>query len=633
MKKRFLYFVALYLACAGINAAPSVSGNTITWPDDGWYQVQVTSDDGIAEVCQGGRFCEVVPGEYIVINHTTNERFEGIFVTGSDEPGGITVTGNVISWPDDGWYQVQDDTTYVEVCAGTRSCTVEAGSYVVINHTTGQRFEGIEVGEADGPENPIVVTDNIISWPDDGWYQVQSADDYSNLCEGGLSCQAAAGRYIVINHTSGERWEVVIDASGTDEPVRTLPSSLDLSALSQDQGALLYRYQHGTGNGVTGIGDVNVDGLSDLLFDSFTKEITPGIRLPSMMVLFGSSDPLPILSNSPDPSSVNGFFLPVTDYSQRGISKVSQQGDINGDGVTDFVISDVQARANQSENAGRVYVVLGQEDMSNDDVLVEDLSGTDGFTLNGFFPFNEAGSDFSWLGDVNGDGYDDLGVVTDRGREREFSNELYVIYGRSDPFPANADANSDDVSDIALTYNLGNCPGIGGSGDLPFEQHFSILFGSTDAAIAAAAIRPDIAVEDGIRISGVSSAYSLGDLNGDSLVDYLLTAQGMSGSYILVSPDESLAGNHSFETIPAEYLQVLPAYAVFDGLVTVEFDDDFVLLGDVTSLTIESAPAPAIKRVFPVDDFNGDGFQDVVIEFDYDSSGFNQVYVLYGYGP
>ena len=55
------------------------------------------------------------------------------------------MTDNVISWPDDGWYQVQDELTYAEICGGTRSCVVQPGSYTVINHTTGTRWKGINV--------------------------------------------------------------------------------------------------------------------------------------------------------------------------------------------------------------------------------------------------------------------------------------------------------------------------------------------------------------------------------------------------------------------------------------------------------------------------------------------------------
>ena len=56
-----------------------------------------------------------------------------------------TVSGNVISWTDEGWHQVQDQGTYESVCQGGRECWVPEGVYIVINHSTGERFENIPV--------------------------------------------------------------------------------------------------------------------------------------------------------------------------------------------------------------------------------------------------------------------------------------------------------------------------------------------------------------------------------------------------------------------------------------------------------------------------------------------------------
>jgi hypothetical protein len=44
MINRFLCCAMLSLSSAAVYAVPSVSGNTISWPDDGWYQVQRSSD-------------------------------------------------------------------------------------------------------------------------------------------------------------------------------------------------------------------------------------------------------------------------------------------------------------------------------------------------------------------------------------------------------------------------------------------------------------------------------------------------------------------------------------------------------------------------------------------------------------
>jgi len=123
-----------------------VHGNTISWPDDGWYQVQ--NEATFSEVCGGGSNCSVEAGSYLVINHSTGARFPGIVVGEGSvvEHEGIVVSGNTISWPDDGWYQVQDETTLAEVCSGGSFCTVEPGVYLIINHDSGERFSGVRVG-------------------------------------------------------------------------------------------------------------------------------------------------------------------------------------------------------------------------------------------------------------------------------------------------------------------------------------------------------------------------------------------------------------------------------------------------------------------------------------------------------
>ncbi len=217
--RRFLLALVLGVPLA-VSAAPTVTGNTISWPDDGWYQVQAVTDKGQTQVCGGTRFCEVPNGTYIVINHTTGERFENIVVSADPVISEVIVTGNTISWPDDGWYQVQavTDEGQTQVCGGTRFCEVPNGTYIVINHTTGQRFENIVVS-ADPVISEVIVTGNTISWPDDGWYQVQAVTDegQTQVCAGTRFCEVPNGTYIVINHTTGERFEpVIVDSDAVD---------------------------------------------------------------------------------------------------------------------------------------------------------------------------------------------------------------------------------------------------------------------------------------------------------------------------------------------------------------------------------------------------------------------------------
>jgi len=232
----------LFIYPLQVLAMPTVSGATVTWPEDNsWYQVQRA--DTFETVCEGqvsaesgiaGGPCLIDSASYIVINHFTGERFDNITAEDGSNSAGLTsntvaVNGNRISWPDDGWYQVQDATTFVSVCNGGSSCTVQPGNYVVINHSSGERFNDIVVG-SDGAGDAGNNSSNspgfvrlegfTFFFPDNGWYQVQDAESFRSVCEGETECTVSTGSYIVINHTSGERFEFTVPVGG-----RVLPET------------------------------------------------------------------------------------------------------------------------------------------------------------------------------------------------------------------------------------------------------------------------------------------------------------------------------------------------------------------------------------------------------------------------
>ena len=70
-------------------AQPTVNGDTISWPSVGWWQVQSPAT-GQYDLCNSsvdGNSCQVEPGRYVVINHSTGDRFENVSVESS-----VTVT-------------------------------------------------------------------------------------------------------------------------------------------------------------------------------------------------------------------------------------------------------------------------------------------------------------------------------------------------------------------------------------------------------------------------------------------------------------------------------------------------------------------------------------------------------------
>ena len=170
---RFLPVLFLLLSAPSIVAANiSVVGNTISWSEDGWFEVQRA--DNFMDLCQGGSSCEVAPGLYNVINHSTGQRWESVRV-------GVSVSGNTISWPDDGWYQVQlTGEPDSSICNGTDFCVVGDGSYTVINHSTGARIENLIVPAPANQQNPAdeaVVADSPVESSSD------SASDSAEVVE------------------------------------------------------------------------------------------------------------------------------------------------------------------------------------------------------------------------------------------------------------------------------------------------------------------------------------------------------------------------------------------------------------------------------------------------------------------
>lgn len=278
--------IAAALTGSVIAGGINIDGNVISWPDDGWYQVQRLQD--YSTVCEGGRSCTVDPGRYIVINHTSGQRYEDVLIKSEDSavtpdtpstPSGITVNGNTILVPDDGWYQIQSALTFQSFCEGVRACEVPDGIYNVINLTTGQRTTNVAVGvgySAPDPESPghivmppgatdpdsdgisvstLTIDGNTIRWPDDGWYQVQSAFDYRTVCEGGNHCDVVDGEYIAINLSAGKRYEGLWVGNIEQQKIR-IPASITGSvsvnqmdsdgkqlAISKDNGDQIHIYR------------------------------------------------------------------------------------------------------------------------------------------------------------------------------------------------------------------------------------------------------------------------------------------------------------------------------------------------------------------------------------------------------
>ena len=111
-------------------------------------------------------------------------------------------------------------------------------------------------------------------------------------------------------------------------------------------------------------------------------------------------------------------------------------GDVNADGIDDLVIGAPQADPNGT-GSGASYVVFGRTGGFDAAVEVSTLDGANGFALNGTTTGIHLGSAVSGLGDVNGDGVDDLlvgAVGAGSSAVASYWGASYVVFGSSEIF-------------------------------------------------------------------------------------------------------------------------------------------------------------------------------------------------------
>jgi hypothetical protein len=283
----------------------------------------------------------------------------------------------------------------------------------------------------------------------------------------------------------------------------------------------------------------------------------------------------------------------------------SYGGDLNGDGWNDLVVPIILTEVQY------IYIFFGEEnlvpDFDNPDIVLNSIDyafDTWGLGWNGV----NTGTDF------NGDGFDDIYAHGD-GPGLFFTGQVDIFFGGED-MDSDVDFHLMGEEEDWLSTNI-TAGDINGDGydDLICSRkksdqlyNYEIYLGGKDM---------DTVVDYIIGPYDIHKAVANGDINGDGVNDLLIN-------------NELYLGNNNFDIIPDFIFPISYGYPFYCNINNDEYTDIalceshtiYIYLGSnnfdlIPDLTITNTNSHFARSLCNLNDFNGDGNNDILINLGY----------------